>query len=292
LQVFSYASGASTGTLEVLAEFGCLPAGAVVVIGDTATGQYLVAQGLLAANGSAIAAAQTNTVFTDTGDPDGRAVYIKRGFLFNGDDALEVRLNSRRCDIFGTIGQDPGTAWSGGGVSTTNQNLSRRRTARAPAAGWSQPGLVFETVGTSLATALLDFGVAPVLDDPYADWPGSRRPSTRIRTEMVCPMVWNSSLATVTAPSCACWNHHPVAGNGRPARWCATIWARCAGVSPPPIRWTGGTRSGRKRLPWRRLRVISARSGSPCPPLNDLRVRPECLSSGRDGSGPKPRLLL
>jgi endonuclease/exonuclease/phosphatase family metal-dependent hydrolase len=174
LQVFSYASGASAGALEVLAEFGRLPAGAVVVIGDTATGQYLVAQGLLAANGSAIAAAQTNTVFTDTGDPDGRAVYIKRGFLFNGDDALEVRLNSRRCDIFGTIGQDPGAAWSGGGVSTTNQNLSRRRTARAPAAGWTQPGVAFETVGTSLATALLGFGVAPVLDDPYAEWAAAR----------------------------------------------------------------------------------------------------------------------
>jgi endonuclease/exonuclease/phosphatase family metal-dependent hydrolase len=174
LQVLSYASGASAGTPEVLAEFGRLPAGAVVVIGDTATGQHLVAQGLLAATGSAIAAAQTNTVFTDTGEPDGRAVYIKRGFLFNGDDALEVRLNSRRCDVFGTIGQDPGTAWSGGGVSTTNQNLSRRRTASTPAAGWSQPGLVFETVGTTMATALVGFGVAPVLDDPYAEWAATR----------------------------------------------------------------------------------------------------------------------
>jgi len=146
----------------------------VVVVGDTATGQYLITQRLLVATGSAIAEAPTNTVFTDTGEPDGRAVYIKRGFLFNGDDALEVRLNSRRCDIFGTIGQDPGMAWAADGQSTANQNLSRRRQAIAPSPGWTSPGLVFETVGTSLPTALAGFGVAPALDDPYAEWAAAR----------------------------------------------------------------------------------------------------------------------
>jgi endonuclease/exonuclease/phosphatase family metal-dependent hydrolase len=174
LQVISYASGASSGSLEVLAEFGRLPAGAVVVVGDTATGQYLITRRLLAATGTAIADAPTNTIFTDTGEPDGRAVYIKRGFLFNGDDALEVRLNARRCDIFGTIGQDPGTAWSAAGVSTANQNLSRRRTAITPSPGWTNPGLVFETAGTTPATALVGFGVAPPLDDPYAEWAVAR----------------------------------------------------------------------------------------------------------------------
>lgn len=174
LQVFSYASGASVAAPEVLAEFGRLPAGAVVVLGDTATGQHLIAQRLLAATGASIAEAPTNTVFTDTGQPDGRAVYIKRGFLFNGDDALEVRLNTRRCDVFGTIGQDPGAAWAAGGHSTANQNLSRRRNAIAPSPGWTSPVPVFEIVGATLPAALDGFGVAPALDDPYAEWAAAR----------------------------------------------------------------------------------------------------------------------
>lgn len=174
LQVVSYASGSSVGSLEVLAEFGRLPPGAVVVMGDTATGQYVAAQGLFDATPTAVANAITNTVFTDTGRPDGRAVYIKRGFAFNGDDALEVRLNARRCDVFGTIGVDPGTAWASGGVSTTNQNLSRRPEAIASSAGWTTPASLFETAGTTLAAALQGFGVAPALDDPYADWAASR----------------------------------------------------------------------------------------------------------------------
>lgn len=174
LQVLSYSSGASAGAREVLAEFGRLPSGAVVVIGDSATGRHLIAQGLLASTATAVTKAPTHTVFTDSGEPGGCAVFIKRGFSFNGDDALEVRLNARRCDVFGTIGQDPGAAWSGGGIATTNQNLTRRRTAIAPSAGWTSPSLVFETAGTTLATALSGFGVAPVLDDPYADWVASR----------------------------------------------------------------------------------------------------------------------
>ena len=174
LEALSYSSGASTGVTEVLAEFGRLPPGAVVVVGDTATGRHLIAQKLLATADTAIAAAPTHTVFTDTGRPDGRAVFIKRGLLFNGDDALEVRLNARRCDVFGTIGHDPGAAWSAGGVSTANQNIERRRTAIAPSPGWIHPGLAFETVGTTPATALAGFGVPPVLDDPYAEWAASR----------------------------------------------------------------------------------------------------------------------
>jgi len=174
LRVLSYASGATAGALEVLAELGRLLPGGVVVIGDAATAAHLVAQGLLVTTSAAVGRAETGTVFTDTGEPDGRAVYIKRGFNFNGDDALEVRLNARRCDVFGMIGQDPGVAWSGGGVSTTNQNLSRRGAAVAPSAGWVHPGLVFETAGTTLAAALAGFGVAPPLDDPYAAWAASR----------------------------------------------------------------------------------------------------------------------
>ena len=174
LEILSYPSGAGLGTSEVRAESGRLPAGAVVVVGDSATARHLIAERLLAATATEVTAAATHTVFTDTGAPDGRAVFIKRGFLFNGDDALEVRLNSRRCDVFGSIGRDPGTAWAAGGVSTANQNLARRQSATAPSPGWTDPRLFFEIAGTTAATALTGFGQAPALDDPYAEWAAAR----------------------------------------------------------------------------------------------------------------------
>ena len=174
LRLLSFSSGAVAGVQEVLAEAGRLPVGAVVVIGDATTGRALVADGLLRATDAALAGALTGTVFTDTGAPDGRAIFIKRGFSFNGDDALEVRINGARSDVFGLIGHDPGTAWTGSGVSTANQNLSRRRTVFSPSAGWIDPSQTFEVAGVSLATALSGMGVAPVLDDPYAMWAAER----------------------------------------------------------------------------------------------------------------------
>lgn len=44
---------------------------------------------------------------------------------FNGDDALELVCNGQILDVFGQIGVDPGTEWSGNGVSTANQTLRR-----------------------------------------------------------------------------------------------------------------------------------------------------------------------
>jgi Secretion system C-terminal sorting domain/FG-GAP-like repeat/Lamin Tail Domain len=51
------------------------------------------------------------------------------GFSFNGDDALALRKNGALIDIIGTIGQDPGTEWSVGGVSTLNRTLVRKPNA-------------------------------------------------------------------------------------------------------------------------------------------------------------------
>ncbi|MDY0149972.1 MAG: hypothetical protein RBT03_07800, partial [Kiritimatiellia bacterium] len=47
----------------------------------------------------------------------------EKGFSFNGNDALQVQLNSVVQDTFGTPGVDPGSAWSGSGVSTADQNI-------------------------------------------------------------------------------------------------------------------------------------------------------------------------
>ena len=174
LQVVSYASGATAGTLEAQVESGRLPPGKVVVIGDVTTAQHLIGQGLLPATAAEVANAETGTAFTDTSEPDGRLVFIKRGFQFNGDDALEIRLNSRRCDVFGSIGHDPGAAWSVAGTSTANQNLSRLRTAAGPSPGFVDPGLFFQTIAALASRALQGFGVSPELEDPYADWVAAR----------------------------------------------------------------------------------------------------------------------
>jgi len=44
---------------------------------------------------------------------------------WNGDDAIAVRVDGTIVDVFGTIGDDPGSAWVGGSVSTQNQSLCR-----------------------------------------------------------------------------------------------------------------------------------------------------------------------
>lgn len=45
---------------------------------------------------------------------------------FNGNDAIELIYDLLTLDIFGVIGEDPGTGWSGGGVKTVDQTLVRR----------------------------------------------------------------------------------------------------------------------------------------------------------------------
>ncbi len=47
---------------------------------------------------------------------------------FNGNDAVELQKNGTTVDVFGRIGEDPGSAWSGGGVSTVNSTLVRKLT--------------------------------------------------------------------------------------------------------------------------------------------------------------------
>ncbi len=46
----------------------------------------------------------------------------------NGDDAYELVCDSMVVDSFGRVGEDPGTAWTGGGLSTQNQTLRRKCT--------------------------------------------------------------------------------------------------------------------------------------------------------------------
>ena len=47
---------------------------------------------------------------------------------FNGDDAVVLRKGGIVLDVFGVIGTDPGTAWTGGGLSTADRTLVRKAT--------------------------------------------------------------------------------------------------------------------------------------------------------------------
>ncbi|MGM0479488.1 MAG: hypothetical protein ACQERC_09710 [Bacteroidota bacterium] len=85
-------------------------------------------------------------------------------FTFNGDDALELYLNGTLMDVFGTCGTDPGSAWSGNGVSTANQNI---QIANGICSGtttyWTDPSLRYETVSSnpSGTGGTTGFGDAP-----------------------------------------------------------------------------------------------------------------------------------
>src|SRR5690606_27857470 len=46
----------------------------------------------------------------------------------NGDDAYELECGGVVVDSIGRVGEDPGTAWTGGGLSTVDYVLTRRCT--------------------------------------------------------------------------------------------------------------------------------------------------------------------
>lgn len=61
--------------------------------------------------------------------------------LWNGDDAIVLRRGETVVDSFGQVGVDPGTAWTGGGVSALNQTLRR---ATSVCSGDTDPSDAFD----------------------------------------------------------------------------------------------------------------------------------------------------
>ena len=51
--------------------------------------------------------------------------------LYNGNDAVSLEKNGVFVDVIGQIGNDPGSAWTGGAVSTVNQTLVRMSAVQA-----------------------------------------------------------------------------------------------------------------------------------------------------------------
>lgn len=78
------------------------------------------------------------------------AIVTSTSVNFNGDDALELynTTSGSTVDIFGTIGQDPGSQWSdaGSGNNTANSTLRRKSSVLAGVSTNPAPG--FPTLGT------------------------------------------------------------------------------------------------------------------------------------------------
>lgn len=147
LQVAQGTNGAALAPIAAtLVNTGSLAANEVLVIGTADVGTYLTNQGLASVR------------------------FISFGFSFNGDDALQLTLGGSPVDTFGTPGSDPGSGWTGNGVSTLNQNielLTGITTGAAPT-GWTDPSLRFQTVSTtpSGTGGLAGFGLAPGVPVP------------------------------------------------------------------------------------------------------------------------------
>ena len=69
---------------------------------------------------------------------------------FNGDDAVEIynMTTKQSADIFGTIGQDPGSQWSDSGSGNSTANATLRRKSSISGGVTTNPGPGFPTLGT------------------------------------------------------------------------------------------------------------------------------------------------
>ncbi|NUQ26470.1 MAG: lamin tail domain-containing protein [Saprospiraceae bacterium] len=69
----------------------------------------------------------TYVLCDDSASPDILAAInqLSTANFFNGDDAVELINNQGTLDVIGQIGFDPGSAWTGGGLSTENRTLRR-----------------------------------------------------------------------------------------------------------------------------------------------------------------------
>lgn len=137
LEVYQGSNGSSCSSLVYISS-GTLADGEVWVIGTSNLTSY------------------ANTNGTDV---SGTTNY---SFTFNGDDALQLRLGGTIVDVIGTCGNDPGSQWSGGGVSTANQNIQTiSGVCSGTTSSWTNPSLRFETVSTNPTSDMTGFGDAP-----------------------------------------------------------------------------------------------------------------------------------
>ncbi|HNQ27431.1 MAG TPA: choice-of-anchor J domain-containing protein, partial [Aquaticitalea sp.] len=139
--------------------------------GGTPAAVYTISTGTLAP-GNVIVIGTSGDLETVT-QGNGSDFY-SYNFIFNGDDSLVIEYGGNETDVFGTPETDPGTAWTGGGVSTANQNIALNSGITTGSTGFSDPSTRFNTISTNPSggsAALLGFGIAPVIPCTTATLP-------------------------------------------------------------------------------------------------------------------------
>lgn len=138
--VIEKGANSAAPSADITISSGTLSPGEVMVIGTSDMGTYLTDQGL-------------------------GVTFVLKAFTFNGDDSLVVKYGATTTDTFGNPGNDPGSAWSGSGVSTANQNIRLLNDiTTGDTDGWTDPSTRFTTVSSSPATlpaGLSGFGIPP-----------------------------------------------------------------------------------------------------------------------------------
>ena len=128
--------------------------------GGTPSTDVTVDTGTLAADQvMVIGTADMQNVATNNG-----AMYVNKSFTFNGDDALVVKLDGTITDVFGTPNSDPGSNWSGNGVSTANSNIGLLDgILTGNTSGFTDPSTRFATITDSptASNGLIGFGIKP-----------------------------------------------------------------------------------------------------------------------------------
>jgi len=122
---------------------------------------YTLSSGTLAANAVLVIGTSDMQTTTETNG----ATFFLKAFTYNGDDALVVKYGGVITDVLGIPGSDPGTAWSGSGVSTADRNIALKvGITTGDTDGWSDPSTRFETVSTD--NSMTGFGIAPLAPTP------------------------------------------------------------------------------------------------------------------------------
>lgn len=127
--------------------------------GATCNSLVNITSGTLAADGVWVVGTSDLTAYATTNGTDlsGTTDFT---FSFNGDDALRVELGGVVQDMFGLCGTDPGSAWTGSGVSTANNNLQIiNGICDGDTDGWTDPSIRFDQIANG--STMTGFGNAP-----------------------------------------------------------------------------------------------------------------------------------
>jgi len=130
--------------------------------GAAPSADFTLSSGTLLSNAVIVIGTAGDLETTTTGNS---STFHTESFTFNGDDALEVWYGDTKTDVFGNPGSDPGSAWTGGSVSSANQNISLKSGIQTgDTDGWTDPSTRFELTSATPLSDQTGFGIAPAGD--------------------------------------------------------------------------------------------------------------------------------